>query len=432
MAEHRSLTGASIHEPKGADVASANQVYVADGAGSGSWTNYVSGFSNIVEVTSASDFPAAVGGFIVPEADTLYYISGLVDLGSDVINITNSGTALIGFNRATDILSTNSASPLINSVNENVVLQGFTLNNNNLVGLLINLSDTGGNVCILDKVLFGDCDRVGNIGDFSNIIIDNCANNPGTPIGGITFSGINHTEIVVRDSFFSQWTGTMFDLGLSVSDFVNFDSVRFFSTIPSVVAIDGLPSAGNITSVGLGTITNSLFLGMTNPLGLNIDHADTGWFFSDVAGIQESAFVGYCSYTNNATNTTIGGANVWTKVAGTTIASPENERFTMTTDNELTADVILPRPIEIQVVISGEKTSGTDTVEFTVFKDTGGGFAIINPDVVSRTDFSATSRSVSLVLLDTATNGDKYSVYVRNITSADDVEVENLQFFVKG
>lgn len=34
---HKNLTGADLHEPKGADTALANQVYVSDGAGSGSW-----------------------------------------------------------------------------------------------------------------------------------------------------------------------------------------------------------------------------------------------------------------------------------------------------------------------------------------------------------------------------------------------------------
>lgn len=36
---HASLTGANLHEPKGADAALTSQVYVSDGAGSGTWTN---------------------------------------------------------------------------------------------------------------------------------------------------------------------------------------------------------------------------------------------------------------------------------------------------------------------------------------------------------------------------------------------------------
>lgn len=34
---HKNLTGADLHEPKGADTASAGKVYVSDGAGSGTW-----------------------------------------------------------------------------------------------------------------------------------------------------------------------------------------------------------------------------------------------------------------------------------------------------------------------------------------------------------------------------------------------------------
>lgn len=36
---HSTLTGADLHEPKGADTATADQIYVSDGAGSGTWTS---------------------------------------------------------------------------------------------------------------------------------------------------------------------------------------------------------------------------------------------------------------------------------------------------------------------------------------------------------------------------------------------------------
>lgn len=37
---HSSLTGAELHEPKGANGASQNTVYVANGSGSGAWSNH--------------------------------------------------------------------------------------------------------------------------------------------------------------------------------------------------------------------------------------------------------------------------------------------------------------------------------------------------------------------------------------------------------
>lgn len=36
--EHRNLTGAALHEPKGIETAASGTVYIADGAGSGTWT----------------------------------------------------------------------------------------------------------------------------------------------------------------------------------------------------------------------------------------------------------------------------------------------------------------------------------------------------------------------------------------------------------
>jgi hypothetical protein len=39
MPEHKDITDPQIHEPKGVASAAAGQIYVADGAGSGSWTN---------------------------------------------------------------------------------------------------------------------------------------------------------------------------------------------------------------------------------------------------------------------------------------------------------------------------------------------------------------------------------------------------------
>lgn len=50
MAEHNTLTGSQLHEPKGADTATADQVYISDGAGSGAWTDLTS--DNIPNTTT--------------------------------------------------------------------------------------------------------------------------------------------------------------------------------------------------------------------------------------------------------------------------------------------------------------------------------------------------------------------------------------------
>jgi len=48
---HKNLTGADLHEPKGADTALAGRVYVSNGAGSGSWTDAASVITNTAFTT---------------------------------------------------------------------------------------------------------------------------------------------------------------------------------------------------------------------------------------------------------------------------------------------------------------------------------------------------------------------------------------------
>lgn len=43
MPEHNTITDPEIHEPKGVSTAGAGQVYIADGAGSGTWTTLAQG-----------------------------------------------------------------------------------------------------------------------------------------------------------------------------------------------------------------------------------------------------------------------------------------------------------------------------------------------------------------------------------------------------
>jgi len=44
---HKDLTGSDLHEPKGIEVATSGQVYVSDGAGSGSWSDPLAEINNL-------------------------------------------------------------------------------------------------------------------------------------------------------------------------------------------------------------------------------------------------------------------------------------------------------------------------------------------------------------------------------------------------
>lgn len=60
MASHATLTGASLHEPKGVASATANTVYVADGAGSGTWQTLTSSSINTSSILNVNKYKHSV------------------------------------------------------------------------------------------------------------------------------------------------------------------------------------------------------------------------------------------------------------------------------------------------------------------------------------------------------------------------------------
>ena len=66
---HSTLTGADLHEPKGVASATANQIYLSDGAGSGDWTDY----STLTLTGMVADFivPVAPSGWLECDGTTV-------------------------------------------------------------------------------------------------------------------------------------------------------------------------------------------------------------------------------------------------------------------------------------------------------------------------------------------------------------------------
>lgn len=85
MAQHKDLTGADLHEPKGISGASADTVYVADGAGSGEWSNIYSGINNL----NSYELNGVIAD--VSTADSAFYIRVVRDSTLTTIRAVQSG-----------------------------------------------------------------------------------------------------------------------------------------------------------------------------------------------------------------------------------------------------------------------------------------------------------------------------------------------------
>lgn len=98
--QHSALTGAELHEPKGAASAGAGTVYVADGAGSGTWADPLSSVNNlntfcmqgVIEDISTTNDKIY---FVIPSDCNLTAIKtvlyGTITVGDAVISIYKNG-----------------------------------------------------------------------------------------------------------------------------------------------------------------------------------------------------------------------------------------------------------------------------------------------------------------------------------------------------
>lgn len=100
MALHKDLTGAELHEPKGADSATAGTVYVADGSGSGDWTPVYDGVHILNQYWVSGEIPdistANSHAYIyVPVNSEMFelsaILSGPITTANDVLSIYVNG-----------------------------------------------------------------------------------------------------------------------------------------------------------------------------------------------------------------------------------------------------------------------------------------------------------------------------------------------------
>lgn len=110
MAAHADLTGANLHEPKGADTASEDTLYIADGLGSGTWDKVGADQIDVTTVLNLNKFSLAVTFPDIGASSSIYVpisvdcvlkkvtsaIQGLIAGSNTVLTVSNYAGTTIG------------------------------------------------------------------------------------------------------------------------------------------------------------------------------------------------------------------------------------------------------------------------------------------------------------------------------------------------
>jgi len=202
---------------------------------------------NYVIVKTLSDFPAASGGTITLDENTLYEVNGTISL-SESIDV--NGAYLIGKDTNEDVLNYTGSSALFTG-STNASFRNITFNNSNS-GSLFNLTASSTNSLIAQSVVVNGFSSVGTVEGYGLVffnVVQYIANS-----NGITYTDIGN--LLLNNMGWQPSNGGSYETFTGTFGFIQ--KVSGFTTVGSGAI--GLNVSSNPT-VGNGTLKSVVFSG---------------------------------------------------------------------------------------------------------------------------------------------------------------------------
>ncbi|TXK75769.1 hypothetical protein [Mesonia sp. K4-1] len=202
---------------------------------------------NYVIVKTLSDFPAASGGTITLDENTLYEVNGTITL-SESIDV--NGAYLIGKDTNEDVLNYTGSSALFTG-SANASFRNITFNNSNS-GSLFNLTASSTNSLIAQSVVVNGFSSVGTVEGYGLVFFNvmQYLNNS----DGITYTDIGN--LLLNNMGWQPSNGDSYETFTGTFGFIQ--KVSGFTTVGS--GATGLDVSSNPT-VGSGTLLGTVFSG---------------------------------------------------------------------------------------------------------------------------------------------------------------------------
>jgi hypothetical protein len=385
-------------------------------------TELFSPYINITIINSKDDFPTAINGVITLEAQRTYYITTTVDLEGDRL-VAGGVCNLLGYSSEVSHLTSTGLGvgvPLITST-YTIVLERLSIKD---VDTAISI-DGNTRLVALDwrNLNFIDLPNIGTINTCDNFIYDT-----GAFLGaqGLKLTGEIGT-VAFNNSLFRG-------LG-SAGNIIELDAdcviTRRFRIIYSSIIATGSTIGINV-NVSATIPTESYILdtinfsgGGTYLSGVDVTSNDT--LFINCVNIKNSAVNGQLYMQGNATATTVADTNTFYKVAGTSIPSTDNSKFSHS-NNRLTCDAVISRKYLIQANLSFV-SGATNVCEFGFYDS-----QLDDIRTASRTKSTANTggraEGITLFCVVEMKKDDFLEVHCANTSAINNITVEQLNFVI--
>jgi len=414
MAEHNTLTGASLHEPKGVESSIAGQVYVSDGVGSGNWE--FGDATNEVVINSITDFPAASAGVITLAADTRYVIAAAMTTTDRFV--LGANTQITSFSTLSPVFEYTGSGTMFTGVDVSVLIQDIRLNCPN--GEVFNFSNVAAlntSIVLIKDVLVNSAAKFGTFTSLVSLVITdtscfNCTQ-------GFTLAGTGWRVWRMQDigmiSSNAAFVGV--DMGVASCAGILFQT-SLFTMVAGGVAFKGAAASANVPANNIGRISNMNLPAGGSPLS-GITRDDIRWTFKDNDQVQDTMPDGMVSLNSNATATAIAVVNTPVLAAGTFVCERES-LFSCTTGGRITylGERSLTSPVDIVATI--EAASGTNK-DITIYAAVNG--TVVANSAKSNKVGSGDPKNTTVLWQAELNTNDYIEIFVENNTDTTDLLV---------
>jgi hypothetical protein len=372
MAEHNVLTGNALHEPKGVELAPANAVYHADGAGSGTWHTVAGGFNTRVSVASLADLPAPVSSVITLADNTKYELDGSVQLGTNRL-ACGSNTYIIGVNATLDGLVYDGSEACITTASS-IGLINIHIRTTHAASQVIAATGTNIDSINVEGVQSLASGTIGNINTQGNIVLRDTALAQ-ADMGGLVITG-NGKRLLMSGNHVLNWTGIALDITTATFETISITDGNLLEVAAGTTGVAGAINSVNLTGDARGLVTGNTFTGAGTYV-TGITSADLKWHMAGNQGVFDSASIG--GLTKDAIRTdTVLATGLATKIAGSSTLSSESERFTDSgLDNHLTYIGLDSQRVNISGTITGRSAGGSSITCNLVIRRAGGDTPVV-------------------------------------------------------
>jgi hypothetical protein len=208
---------------------------------------------NVVDVTSLSNFPAPVGGYIPLSDNTIYFIHGVVDIGANGLDCgTGRFIKLQGNFASIDTIISSKSGDFIIGASANVNILQLTIINNTCTNFF-NVNGGGFQIFIINSCIIIGLNNIGTMDAFGILLWQGLLFQNFTD--GVVFTG-NTPGVSLREIQFVNCTGTYLDLNGATFDTFEISSMICNVPVGSIgITVDTL--GANINTGGEGIITGT-------------------------------------------------------------------------------------------------------------------------------------------------------------------------------